>query len=202
MWKAGITAKMLIRLLANKKSVSSVSHSKWDKIHLWIQWLFTIGENFADKKFLWLHNNRSLVILLIIYFLVWHPGLGFRSLPETMNQSYNSQPILISSTSPVELKFNLITGCLEIIRPNQKVYHCFAMNWNVAPGNYMLSKYLNQNTKYLISMQEQSSQAILMITEASQNPIINNNFSYITFDEISWPTLYPYLQQNNLLIIY
>lgn len=202
MWKARITAKTLIQLLAKKKKETTHSHHPWlQKFYLQCHHLQIKIDDFAVRKFLWLHSHRFLIILLMLYFLIWHPGLGLRPLPQPFQHTNSFTPSINTTPSGIEMmRMSATTGRLEIIRPGKKIRSYLASSWNIEPGVYVATSHSSiQN--HSIQIQEKNTKITAWLLEAGHHTGTNSGDPFITFDEANWAIIYPYLQQNIPLVV-
>lgn len=189
MEKPGITARILSVLRAQRQQKQTQIRAKQQKI--WTK-LGDHIEKIASCRLQSLHSIHTMVILLVIFLLILHPGIGIRPIPPFSNFPSNR-----NVRSPIG--FCASDNSLQIYRNNGILGVYPATIQTKLAGVFRIigiEKYRNKWLVYLESIENRANK-VLLGTDIP--PSLSHD--YIIFENDIWDMVYPYIRLGMLLNI-
>ncbi len=204
MWKF-LSHDIVLKKLSEQKQRASLFKKKM--VFNWHRKILYSLEYFLNQKWKWLHTYHTFGILLLLYFLLWHPGWGIRSLPE--NQSILEAKKLLPLKAELavrnwtQVQIHTKQSTISLIRRNRVISLYSAYMPALQPGNYVVTAmewYGSQQTMvvvigtYLLDIDRK----ILLKDRCLQAP---STQTCVELDQAAWEQIYPYVTLGTPVLI-
>ncbi len=211
MWKETITARVIIKLLLQQKQHQQTQKEQ-TRFKIFLKWLVFCKkiENIFSYPLPYLHNYLIMIILLITFIIIWHPGISSRFIPPN-----NNIPVEVKvekkKASSIFLQLDLSKKILNILYKNKKYVNKDDKNFYTIGPNFFVNTNIISKEQFFITKIEKKQnhwiayfrdekEKMLPIILGTHIPTTSQEF-FIIVDEEYWNILYPYLKIGMLLVI-
>ncbi|NUM36423.1 MAG: hypothetical protein HUU50_17930 [Candidatus Brocadiae bacterium] len=227
-WGGQIPGKVLMQIFSQKKKLAAQKDSipktqyhrlpgtisgytytfirKSKKALYSLQKIYASGLYFLFQSPLKHYSN--LLVLCLVYFFLWHPGLDNREEPKPIMQKTEKKAIPSrSSFSPAEsvyLEIDTRNSWLNLFMNQNKIASYPVTSASLPHGHYRILRIQEYPQGMIVALAggfDLSKTEKFILLKAESLKIDNSIYHCIELEDAFWESLHPYLRANNPMFI-